>query len=205
MSQFATMTLPLSAADARPAVTDRVPAREEWVEAACKLLAYGSDVEQLNSESLADIVGVPESRLLQDFPEQNDFLTAVLARLLDEAAHAGDIATRDEEPSLFRMCRGIWATLNAHLRRPAIPVLWRVLQYHPAAQALEQQRAAAQLAALQAAFEAIGMPDAAGYARILNAMTMDIAEAEHISGQALPEHRRAICGYLRSLQPQLPA
>lgn len=208
MSQYTMSAMSLSPDDAAALsvgaapVTDRVPDREEWVEAACKLLAYGCELEQLTSQSLAEIVGVSESRLLRDYPEKNDFLTAVLRRLLDEVGKAGAAAIQDEEPSLFRLCRGIWATLNAHQRRPAIPLLWRTLHGYGAAQALEQQRTAAQLAALQAEFEAVGVPQAAGYARIVNAMTMDIAEAEHIAGQALPEQRRSICSYLRSLQPE---
>lgn len=182
-------------------VPARVPAREEWVEAACKLLAYGGGIEQLSSSSLAEIAGVPESRLLTDFPQRNDFLTAVLQRLLKEVGQAGHAATQDDAPSLFRMCRGIWAGLNAQLRRPAIPLLWRALQNQAEVQDLEQARTAESLTALQAEFEAVGVPQAASYARIVNAMTLDIAGAEHAAGQPLPEQRRAICGYLRGLQP----
>ena len=52
--------------------------------------------------------------------------------------------------------------LNAHLRRPAIRRLWRVLQQHPAAQALEHQRTAAQLDAWVTgpAFELLAAGDA---------------------------------------------
>lgn len=177
----------------------RVPERDEWVEAASKLLAYGRTVEQISSQSLAEIVGVAESRLLDDFPEKNDFLTAVLRRLLDEVAQARTAATQAEEPSLFRVCRGIWAGLNAHLRRPAIAQLWRALQHYAPARDFEQQYTAGQLAGLQAELEAAGVAQAAGYARIVNAMTTDIVEAEQQAGQALAEQRRAICGYLRSL------
>ncbi len=185
----------------RPTVAARTPDSEEWVEAACKLLAYGCRIEELTAQSLAEIVGTPESQLLQDYPDKNGFLIAVLKRLLNDVSQAARAATTNEPPGLFRIYRGIWASLNAQLRRPAIPLLWRALQSQAEAQGIEQARTAAQLSALQAEFEEAGVAQAASYARIVNAMATDIAEAEHSAGQALPEHRHAICDYLRKLQP----
>jgi AcrR family transcriptional regulator len=204
MPEFA---LPLPPADlaSMPAgvpVADRAHQSEEWVEAACKLLAYGCRVEELTSQSLAEIVGVPESRLLQHYPRKDDFLIAVLKRLLNEVSQAARVATQDEPPSLFRVCRGIWASLNAQLRRPAIPLLWRALKTHAEVQSIEQTRNAAQLAAMQAELEGAGVTQAASTARTVLAMAKDIADAEHSAGHALAERRRAICGYLRDLRPE---
>lgn len=174
--------------------------RDAWLDAGCALLALGRGVFGLTPLALADAAAQPVSRYIAEFREHRNFLAALLQRLLHEIVDETVAATHDQTPSLRRMCIAIWANLDAHLRRPAVRALYRALRGHEAAQHIKQTRSAGAQMAFQMEFRVVGVPHEQAHARIVNAMVLETAGAEHEAGHALPMYREALCAYLKSLR-----
>ena len=126
--------------------------------------------------------GVAKGTFYVHFPDRGDFLAALHQRFFELAVESVGAAMADLPPGRERLLRGILAYLDVSLRHHGVKALLLEARNDPSVADRVAARTADFSALSEPDLRAMGWSDAAGAARLVAAMSAELALAEAASG-----------------------
>lgn len=140
--------------------------------------------------------GVAKGTFYVHFADREAFVEALHARFHDRVAAAVADATGDTPPGTERIARAAEAYLDLCLENRGVKALALEARSDPALSASMSRRHEQFALTAVPSLKAIGWPDATAAARLVAAMTAEIALRELEAGRRLPAARRSLRRFL---------
>jgi AcrR family transcriptional regulator len=172
--------------------------RKTLLEAGARLAARAGGLRDLTLPLLTQAAGVSEAGFNAAFASLDDFRRQLLRHMMD-VVRAEVLATAAGfgRPGFERMWHTVEAFLDANLRHPAMRRLAYEMRTDPVAIELLRQRMAGYAMVFKTELAALERPNPGGAARLATAMIVEAAKAEHETGYANAEVRRALYAFLK--------